>query len=95
MNRARPGAAKDRIGTSNQFWQLFRISDHRAERGEPSCHRGLVVEFVDRPPTFAVCVRGASLAPRDAALAAPGTTKKPASADRSMRPGLGPISTLS
>jgi hypothetical protein len=57
MNRTRP-AAKHRIGTSNQFWQLFRISDHGAKRGEPGCYRGLVVEFVDRSPAFPLRERG-------------------------------------
>ena len=59
MNRTRPAAAKHRIGTSNQFWQLFRISDHGAERGEPGRDRGLVGELVDRSPAFPLRERGA------------------------------------
>ena len=59
MNRTRPAAAKHRIGTSNQFRQLFRISDHGAERGEPGRDRGLVGEFVDRSPAFPLRARGA------------------------------------
>jgi len=59
MNRARPAAAKHRIGTSNQFWQFFRISDHGAEGREPGRDRRLIVEFVDRPPAFTLGERGA------------------------------------
>ena len=58
MNRTRPAAAKQRIGSSNQFGQLLRISDHGAERGEACGYRGLVVELVDRSPAFPLRERG-------------------------------------
>jgi len=58
MNRTGPTPAKHRIGASNQFRQLFRISDHGAERGESRCYCGLVVEFMDRSPAFPLRARG-------------------------------------
>jgi len=55
----RPGsaAAKHRIGAGDELGQFIGIADHRAECGEPRSHRRLIVELVDRSPSFSLSGR--------------------------------------